>query len=141
MSTRAAEMRAFGNGHARRDDVAVHGSVVADVDLLGGGDVAGHLAEDDDRLREDLCLDLSVGPNRQHMVAQLNGSFDLTLDGQILAAVQFALDDDRFADVHDISLHILFRLGPGWCSGSGWLRRRRGGWSCSEGGQLHRVST
>jgi hypothetical protein len=58
----AAEVRALGDSHARRDDVTVHGSAVADVDLLAGGDVAVHLAEHDDGLGEHLCLDLAVGP-------------------------------------------------------------------------------
>ena len=36
----AAEVRAFRDRHARRDDVAVHRSLVADVDLLARGHVA-----------------------------------------------------------------------------------------------------
>ena len=65
MSTAAAEVRAFGDRHARRDDVAVDRAAVADVDLLGRGDVAGDLAEHDHRLGEHLRLDLAVGADRQ----------------------------------------------------------------------------
>src|SRR5688500_9372353 len=57
----AAEVRALGNGHARRRDVPVHGSVVADIDLLRCGDVAGDFTQDNNRLGEDLRFDLAVG--------------------------------------------------------------------------------
>ena len=46
-----------------------------------------------------------VRTDRQHVVAQLDRAFDMAFDGQIFAAVQLALDDDRFADVHDVLLH------------------------------------
>src|SRR5688572_11602085 len=41
----AAEMRAFGDRHARRRDVAVHRTVVANVDFFRCRDIAGHFAE------------------------------------------------------------------------------------------------
>src|SRR5262245_62461889 len=44
------------------------------------------------------------------MVAQLNGAFDMALDGQIFAAVQLALDDDRLPKIHDVLLHMMTRL-------------------------------
>src|SRR2546425_3499484 len=90
----AAEVRAFGNRDARRDDVAIHRPVVADVDLVAGGDVAGDFAQHDDRLGEHLGLDAAVGTNRQHVLAQLNRAFDVAFNRQIFAAVQLALDDD-----------------------------------------------
>ena len=96
----AAEVRAFGNRHARRGDVAVDRPVVADVHLLGRRHVAGDLAEDDDGLGEDLRLDAAVGADRQHVLAQFDLAFDLAFDGQVFAAVEFTLDDDGFADVH-----------------------------------------
>jgi hypothetical protein len=87
----AAEVGTLGNGDARRDDVAVDRPVVADIDFLGGSDVADDLADHDDRLGEDRCLDSAVRPDRQCVIAQLDLPLDVTLDGQILAAVQFAL--------------------------------------------------
>ncbi len=53
----------------------------------------------------------AVRADRQDVLAQLNRAFDVTFDGQILAAVQLALDDDRFPDVHDVLLHVMARLG------------------------------
>ena len=72
MSTLPRKCAPFGNRHARRDDVAVDRAVVADVDLLAGRHVAGHLAEHDHGLREHLRLDLAVRPDRQHVVAELD---------------------------------------------------------------------
>ena len=63
-----------------------------------------------DRLREHLRLDLPVRADRQHVLAELNRAFDMTFDGQVFAAVQLAFDDDRFADVHDVLLHMMARL-------------------------------
>src|SRR2546426_523445 len=94
----AAEVRAFGNRHARRHDVAVHRSVVADVDLVACRHVAVYLAEDDDRLGKHLRLDSAVGTDRQHVIPQLNRPLDMAFNGQILAAVQLALNDDRLAN-------------------------------------------
>src|SRR5581483_4741079 len=90
----ATEVRAFSNGHARSGDVAVNRAVFADVDFFGGADVADHLAEDHDRLRVNLRLDLAVGTDRQYVIAKIDSPFDVSLDREILAAVQLALDDD-----------------------------------------------
>ena len=88
----AAEVRAFGNRHARRDDVAIDRSVVADVDLIAGGDISRHFAEHDDRLGEHLRLDSAVRPNREDVFFELNGPFDVTFDGQVFTAVQLTFD-------------------------------------------------
>src|SRR5262245_38925252 len=106
----ALEVRAFSDGDARRHEIAFNRSVVADVDLLRGGDVAVHLAKDDDRLREHLGLDFPVRPDRQDMITQLDRPFDVAFDRQIFAAVQLALDDDRLADIHDVLLHKVTRF-------------------------------
>ena len=106
----AAEVRAFGNRHARGGDVAVDRPVVPDIDLVARGDVAGHFAEDDDRLREHLRLDLAVGADRQHVLAKLDLALDLSLDGQIFAAVELALDDDGFTYVHSSFLLSTLRV-------------------------------
>src|SRR3954449_12502210 len=60
----AAEVRAFGDRDPRRHDVAIHRSVVPNVHLVARGDVAGHLAEDDDRLGEYLSFDATVRTDR-----------------------------------------------------------------------------
>src|SRR5262249_29653000 len=56
----ALEVRAVGDGHARGDDVTLDRSGLLDVDLLGGVQVAGHLAENDNGLGADLRLDAAV---------------------------------------------------------------------------------
>ena len=56
------------------------------------------------------ALILPVRPDRQDVVAELNRALDMAFDREILAAVQLALDDDRFADVHDVLLHVMARL-------------------------------
>src|SRR5215471_3087652 len=118
------EVRTLGNGNARRHQVAFHRSVVADVDLLRGGDVAVHLAKDDDHLREHLRLDFAVRPDRQDVITQLDRPFDVALDRQILAAVQLALDDDRLADIHNVPLHKVTHFRSTGCR----RRRRRRRW-------------
>ena len=49
----------------------------------------------------------AVRADRQHVLAELDLAFDVPFDGQIFAAVQLALDDDRLADIHDVLLHSL----------------------------------
>src|SRR5262245_43833098 len=128
-------MRAFGDRDAGRHDVAIDRSVVTDVDLLARRHVAGDFTEHDDRLGEHLGLDSPIGTDRQHMVAKLNGAFDMAFDGQILATVQFALDDDRLPNIHDVLLQLMTRLGTrprnprrtrrGRLRSSRWLSARR----------------
>src|SRR5436190_13100295 len=93
-------MCAFGNGHARRRDVAVDRAVVAEIDLFARGHVAGDLAEDHHGLREDLRLDPAVRPDGQDVLAELDLAYDVPLDRQILAAGQLTLDNDGFSDIH-----------------------------------------
>src|SRR4051812_16984034 len=106
----AAEVRPFGNRDARCGNVAVHRPVIADIDLVARGNVAGHLAEDDHRLREHLRLDLSVGADRQHVLAKFDLPLDLSLDRQVFAAVELALDDNGFTYVHSSSLLSTLRV-------------------------------
>ena len=47
---------------------------------------------------------LAVGADRQHVLAQLDLALDLPFDGQVFAAVELALDDDGFSDVHSSPL-------------------------------------
>jgi hypothetical protein len=73
----AAEMRAFGNGDARRHDVAIHRPVVANVDLPEAVTLPS-LRPGPRRLREDFSLDLAVRANGQHVV-QIDTAFDVPL--------------------------------------------------------------
>ena len=53
-------------------------------------------------LANTCALILPFGADRQHVLPQLDLAFDLALDGEVLAAVQLALDDDGFADIHSV---------------------------------------
>src|SRR5688572_2611546 len=98
----AAEVRTLGNGDARRRDVPVHRSVVANVDLLRSGDVAGDFAQDDDRLGEHLRFDLAVRAYREDVALQIDAPLDMALDRQIFTAAQLAFDHNRFPDIHHV---------------------------------------
>ena len=126
----AAEVRAFGNRDARRGDVAVDRPLSRMSTFSRGGDVAGDLAEDDDRLGEHLGLDLAVRPDREHVLPELDLAFDLAFDRQVLAAVQLALDDDRFADVHCCPSPFLAGCVAGGHCGPRRLGGRRCGRRC-----------
>src|SRR5262245_65187560 len=117
----APEMRAFGNRHARGRDVAVHRPVVADVDFFGGADVARHFPEDDHGFGKNLGLDACVRTDREHVLTQLDLAFDLAFNREIFAAVELALDDDRFAYVHNSSLLSTLSVA-GWRRTRRWLR-------------------
>src|SRR5688572_10657142 len=125
----AAEVSAFRDGDAGRDDVAVHGAAVANLDLFGRVHVPVDLAEHDQRLGEHLGLDLSVWTDREHVVLEFDFPLDLPFDREVFAAVQLALDDDRFTDVHHVppSLMTGLRLRR-WCRAAVRLNSRgRGG--------------
>ena len=68
------------------------------------GDVAVHLALDDDGLGEDLRLDLAVRADGEDVLPELDLAFDLPFDGQVFAAAQLAFDDDALADIHHVPL-------------------------------------
>src|SRR2546425_7446276 len=70
----AAQAASFGDGEARRHDVAGYGAGGANVDLLLGRDVAGDGAHDDDRLAGDLGLDVRVGADRQRVSGHADAS-------------------------------------------------------------------
>src|SRR6185436_1635224 len=74
--------------------------------------------------------DLAVRPDREDVILQLDSPFDMSLDGQVLAAVQLAFDDNRLADIHNVPLDPPgIRLHRRRCtdrlSGCGCCRRRR----------------
>src|SRR5438034_1215341 len=101
---------ADGRGWTRLDDDR---PVLLDVDLLGRGEVARHVAEDHDGLGGDLRLDAPVRSNRQHVVAQLDLAVDPAFDREVLAAAQLAVDDNALANARQLFVHsalLLLRL-------------------------------
>ena len=103
----APKVRTLGNGDSRSDDVPIDRAIVSDIHLLACRDVPRHFSKHDHGLGEYLRFDAAVGTNRQHMVPKLNGPLDVPFDRQILAAVQLTLDDNRFADVHNVLLRMM----------------------------------
>src|SRR5262249_3824875 len=101
----AAEMRAVGDGDARRDDVALDRAVLLDVDLLGRDQIPRPLAEDDDGFGGDLRLDAAVRSHGEHVVAQLDLAVDPALDREILAAAQLAVDHDALSNARQLFVH------------------------------------
>src|SRR6185436_6775229 len=93
--------------------------VVADVHLLRRADVAGDFAQDDHGLGEHLRLDSRIRTDREHILTQLDLALDLSFNREIFAAVELALDDDRFAYVHNIPLLSTLRV-----AGDSRARRR-----------------
>src|SRR4029453_6821695 len=83
----AAEVRTFGNRHARRRDIAIDRPVVADVHFFRRADVAGDFAQDDHGLGEHLRLDSRIRTDREHVLTQLDLALDLSFNREILAAV------------------------------------------------------
>src|SRR5215468_2332695 len=106
----ALEVRAIGDCHARGDDVTLDRSGLLDVDLLGGVQVAGDLAEDDDGLGADLRLDAAVRADREDVVAELDLAVDATLDREILAAAQLTVDDNGLPNARLFLVHRLSLL-------------------------------
>src|SRR5688572_807650 len=118
----AAEMRALGDGHARRRDITVHRTVVANVDLFRRRDVAGHFAEHHHGFGEHFRLDLAVWTDGEHVALQIDASFDMTFDGEIFTSAQLALNDHRFPDIHHVPPELSPRLA---CRRPCSCRRRR----------------
>src|SRR5262245_55004780 len=106
----ALEVRAIGDRDARGDDVTLDRSGLLDVDLLGGVQVAGHLAEDDDGFSGDLRLDAAIRADREDVVAELDLAVDTPFDRQILAAAQLTVDDDGLPDARLLLVHRLCLL-------------------------------
>src|SRR5204863_7398638 len=76
-----------------------------EVDLLGGRKITRDLPENDNRFCGDLGLDAPVHPDRQHVVLQVDLALDATLDREILAAGQLAVDDDALPTARQLLVH------------------------------------
>jgi len=86
------------NADACRGDVAGEGAFAADIDAVGGGDVAADLAEDDDFAGDDVGGDLSVAADGDAVSGQVDGALDLAVNEKGFSAGDFALDDEALAD-------------------------------------------
>src|SRR6185295_9730048 len=75
--------------------------------------------------------DPAIGTNRQDMIAKLDGALDMPFDGQVLAAVELAFDDNRLPYIHDDLLHLTASLC--WTRNRSPGLNRRGRLGCSRG--------
>src|SRR5512142_2574709 len=93
----ALEQGAICDEDARRTNVAHHLAVRLELDLVGGDDVAGHLARNVDVRRLDVGLDDARGFDVEAL-AQADTSLDGSLDDQVLVSRDLTVDDDRATD-------------------------------------------
>ena len=94
----ALEECAVFDGDAGSGDVAGECAFAADIDAVGGGDVAADFAEDDDFAGGDVGGDLAVAADGDAIAGEIDGSFDLAVDVEGFGAGDFAFDDEALAD-------------------------------------------
>src|SRR5205814_9180751 len=90
--------RAVGHREPRRDDVAVDRGGGLQHDALVRREIAGDRAADRNRLRREIGLHLGARPDHQAVIADLDGAFDLAVDGEVLLADDPPLDAERLPD-------------------------------------------
>jgi hypothetical protein len=66
--------------------VAFEGSGLTNFDALAGSNVSCQSSQDRNISRFDVRADISVGANRQAVLFQLDGSFDLTVHVEVFVA-------------------------------------------------------
>src|SRR4051812_39128325 len=88
----------FRHRQLRRGDVAVDLRRRVQLDALGRAHAAGHAPADRDGLGAEIGLDVGALPDRQAVVAELDGSLDAAVDGEIFAADDAPLDAKGLAD-------------------------------------------
>ena len=76
----ALEERAIFNADAGGSHVAGQGTFGADVDAIGGGDIAADLAEHDDFAGVDGGIDLPIAADSEAVAGQVDGAFDFAIN-------------------------------------------------------------
>ena len=94
----ALEEGAVLDADARRGHVAGQSAFGADVDPVGGGDIAAHLAQNDDFAGGDAGGDLAVAAHGDAVAGQGDAALDLAVDKQRLGAGDLSLDNQALAD-------------------------------------------
>jgi len=111
----ASQVGAFLDRDPLGRDVPGENGAFAQFDPVARLNVSIKLALHDDALRFNGGFDLPVGADRQVVVLERDGAFDLSIDVQVFAAAQFALDNDRLTNLRQIcrywSTHGIFSLG------------------------------
>jgi hypothetical protein len=94
----AFEEGAIFDADARRGHVAGQCSLRANIDPVGGGNIAAHLAHDDDFARGDVGGHLAVAADGDTIAGKGNGAFDFAVNKQRLRAGDLTLEEQGFAD-------------------------------------------
>jgi len=94
----AFEECAVFNADAGGGDVAGERAFAADVDAVGGEDVAANLAEDDDFAGGDVGGYLAVASDGDAVAGEVDGALDFAIDEEGLGAADLSLDDEALAD-------------------------------------------
>src|SRR5205085_2143682 len=94
----ARDARALDHDEARGRNVPLNRARCPKVDLFDRLDIAGDGAADGDRLTEQIGLYRRPLADRQVVIPDLDGTFDVAVDRQIFAADHFPLDAHRRAD-------------------------------------------
>src|SRR6267378_3353527 len=91
------------DGDALRGHVAVYHRRLSQLHAIRGIHGPIQLTLNHHGLGGDVSLDISVRPDRQAMVAELNFPFDAAIHVQVFGARHLSLDYDRLADVGKLS--------------------------------------
>ena len=114
---------------ARCAKVALDDPCGLDLDPLGGGEVADHLTDHDDRLGLDLGPQAAVGSDRELMVLKVDGAVHLALDFEVLVARELTLENDRLTNRGHALVPLFACAGAGLRAGRG-VDYRRGSRLC-----------
>ena len=94
----ALEERAILDADARRGHVAAQRALGANVHAVRGGDIAAHLAQNDDLAGGDVGRHLAVAAHGHAVAGKVDAALHLAVDKQRLGAGDLALDEQAFAD-------------------------------------------
>ena len=95
-----------GHGETIREDVTFHKSRRSEVELFPCRDVSEHGAVNRDRSCDEVGFDRRVNPDGQTVVADLDRSLELTVDGEIAGADNVTSHENRLANARRQTLLI-----------------------------------
>jgi hypothetical protein len=92
------KIRAILDHDPRRLDIAHQARILPNLDSVRGIHIAMDRPENDDLVRLHSRLNLSVRADRETVFLEFDGPFYLSIDREILAAEDLALDHNRLAN-------------------------------------------
>ncbi len=94
----AFEEGAVFDADARRGHITGQSALGTDVHPVTGGDVAAHLAQNDDLTGTDAGRDLAIAAHGHAIAGQIDAAFDLAIDKERFSAGDLSLDEQALAD-------------------------------------------